>query len=77
MYGMKTGSSNLRKHLITNHKELYTQMSQEHGWKYLEKKSTVNVGANRKMALPSFSPETFLEYLVRFVAADDQVSPDP
>jgi hypothetical protein len=29
------------------------------------------------MALPAFSPETFLEYLVRFVTADDQVSPSP
>jgi len=74
---MKTGNSNLQKHLITNHQDVYTQMAQEHGWKYLEKKSTVNVGVNHKMALPLFSPETFLEYLVRFVAADDQVSPHP
>ena len=33
------------------------------------------VGEQRKAAIPQFSPETFLRYLVRFIVADDQVSP--
>lgn len=52
-------------------------MAEKRGWRYHEKVKKPNVGENRKMALPAFSPETFLEYLVRFVMADDQVSPSP
>jgi hypothetical protein len=77
MYGMKTGSANLRKHLITHHESVYMQMAEKEGWKYVGKVKKPTIGENRKMALPSFSPESFLEYLVRFVAADDQVSPNP
>jgi len=46
------------------------------GWIYkpiLKKDAEPTVADNRKQALPPFSPETFLEYLVRFVTADDQV----
>jgi hypothetical protein len=76
-YSLTTGTSNLRKHLTSQHEAVYLQMAEKRGWRYHEKVKKPNVGENRKMALPAFSPETFLEYLVRFVTADDQVSPSP
>jgi hypothetical protein len=76
-YSLTTGTSNLRKHLTSQHEVVYLQMAEKRGWRYHEKVKKPNIGENRKMALPAFSPETFLEYLVRFVMADDQVSPSP
>lgn len=38
--------------------------------------STQNARNKRSREVPSFSTEAFLEHLVRFVVADDQVSPD-
>jgi len=50
-------------------------MCAEKGWNYPGSKNRQpTVGDNRKNALPPFSEATFLEYLVRFVTADDQVS---
>ena len=74
-YLPKTSSYNLRNHLKTKHLAEYTQACLEHGWSYLDPEVKVpTVGENCKTALPPFSPETLLEYLVRFVTADDQVS---
>jgi hypothetical protein len=73
---MGTGSANLRKHLLTRHEEQYKQACEENGWDYYTRSVQVplpTIGENRKEALPPFSPENFLVYLVRFVAADDQV----
>ena len=75
-YGIKTGTANLRLHLEKTHKQQYIQLHTDMGWIYkpiLKKDAEPTVADNRKQALPPFSPETFLEYLVRFVTADDQV----
>jgi hypothetical protein len=78
-YKEKTGNDNLRRHLMNKHDTLYREECEKNAWKYPgskdEKKPTI--GENRKAALPPFSPETFLEYLVRFITADDQVRHTP
>lgn len=72
---MSTGYANLRNHLEKTHKEQYRQLCEENGWDCATgpKVAGPTIGDNRKQALPLFSPEAFLEYLVRFVTADDQV----
>jgi hypothetical protein len=74
-YSVNTGTGNLRKHLISQHTKKYEEACEEHGWNYLKAKvAGPTIGENRKSRLPPFSPEAFLEYLVRFVSTDDQVS---
>lgn len=78
MYQLNTGYGNLQNHLVKQHKAQYKQVCEAEGWTYhLKKDKEPSVGDNRKMGLPAFSPDTFLEYLVRFVTADDQVSVGP
>jgi hypothetical protein len=78
MYKLSTGYTNLRNHPIKHHEAYYTDLCAKEGWSYATKKDKKpTVGDNRKMALPAFTPDTFLEYLVRFVTADDQVSVGP
>jgi hypothetical protein len=54
----------------------------EYGWKYPLTTSIDTAGtasrknSGRDRALPQFSPEVFLERLVCFIVADDQVSPN-
>ena len=75
IYSSTTGSSNLRKHLMKEHYAAYKEACVEHGWTYCTPKvKQPTVGENWKRALPPFSAAAFLEYLVRFVTADDQVS---
>lgn len=81
MYKEKTGNSNLRYHLRTHHGDVYDAAIREHGWDYklstnLRGPSTQSLNSRnqRSQDIPSFSPEAFLEYLVRFIVADDQVS---
>jgi hypothetical protein len=78
-YGKNTGNSNLRRHLYKIHPEEYDRAIVDNNWDY--KLSTHSDGASthqnahnlRNQDLPQFSPATFLEQLVRFVVADDQV----
>lgn len=75
MYGITTGTSNLRKHLVLCHEELYVQKCQDKGWTYgTPKVKEPTIGENRKSAIPPFTAEGFVEYIVRWVTADDQVS---
>lgn len=75
MYGTSTANTNLRNHLLKLHNAEYTQRCEQENWSYATPKvAKPTVGDNRKSALPSFSPEALLDYLVRFVTADDQVS---
>jgi hypothetical protein len=63
-----------------NHAKEYNEASHQKGWDY--KRSTQSqhalTGGNsrnaRKQGLLGFSPDTFMEYLVRFIVTDDQVS---
>ncbi len=75
-YSLTTSTDTLRKHLKKHHAQKYQEACEQHGWKYLLPKEPT-IGENRKGRLPAFSPETFLEYLVRFVTADDQVRVAP
>lgn len=75
-YGATTGNDPIRKHLKNKHTQQYQEACQANGWKYLDPKEPT-IGENRQRRLPPFSPETFLEYLVRFVTADDQVRVAP
>jgi hypothetical protein len=79
MYKYKTGTGNCRKHLRgKKHTAIYDKTVLEKNWPYPlstdnpDNKTTV--GELRKHALPRFTLETFIEYLVRFIVADDQVS---
>ena len=73
IYATTTATGNLRSHLQRFHTELYDRMCEENKWNYKPKVTAAVVGANQKSELPAFSPETFLDYLVRFVTTDDQV----
>lgn len=78
MYKLNTGKGNCRKHLIANHATIYDKTVVEMGWSY--PLSTETPGARttvadlRRRTLPQFTSGTFLDYLVRFIVADDQVS---
>ncbi|KAF8491980.1 hypothetical protein F5888DRAFT_1806971 [Russula emetica] len=77
IYGPNTGNTNLRRHLRQIHAEEYDGAVLQHKWSYklsseLGDPSTHDARNKRDPELPSFSPEAFLEHLVRFVVADDQ-----
>jgi hypothetical protein len=61
------------------HASAYDQAVQENGWGF--KLSTqgndapFNAAKLRDESIPDFSPDVFLDHLVSFVVADDQVSP--
>ena len=81
IYGPKTGNTNLRRHLYHVHAEEYDKAVVQHKWAYKlstqsHDASTQNARNQRGREVPSFSPPVFLEHLVRFIVADDQVSPD-
>lgn len=80
LYALKTGSSNLRSHLVSKHEKVYREAIDEHGWAYDIATMTRVSGASpnprklRDINIPNFSPDEFLRALVRFIVADDQVS---
>ncbi|KAF8488766.1 hypothetical protein F5888DRAFT_1569975, partial [Russula emetica] len=73
-YGPTTANTNLRRHLYQAHAEEYDKAVLEYKWTYKLSSEVGNASthAARASQLPSFSPEAFLEHLVRFVVADDQ-----
>ena len=75
---MKTASSNLWNHLRKRHAEEYDQAVVDNKWDYtrttdMNDASAHNASDAIRRVLPPFSPQVFLEYLVRFIVADDQV----
>jgi hypothetical protein len=78
MYKVDTGKSNCRKHLLSRHATIYDKTVQEKKWPFRlsteDPGTRATVGELRKRALPQFTLESFIEYLVRFIVADDQVS---
>jgi hypothetical protein len=81
IYGPKTGNTNLRRHLHSAHGDVYDKVVLQHKWGYKlstesRDASTQNARNQRDRDVPSFSPAAFLEHLVHFVVADDQVSLD-
>lgn len=80
MYKVNTGKTNCRNHLLSRHAAVYDKTVQENNWPYrlsTEKPGKATVGELRKRALPQFTLDSFIEYLVRFIVADDQVSKLP
>jgi hypothetical protein len=53
---------------------MYDKTCTDQSWPVKNKK-VIKAGGQGNMDLPDFSQVTFLEYLVRFVTADDQVIP--
>src|SRR6267154_365192 len=81
IYGPKTGNTNLQRHLYQMHAEEYNKAVLQHKWTYklsTESHNTTTHDARNKRnhKLPSFSLAAFLEHLIRFIVADDQVSPN-
>ena len=70
---------NLRKHLLKHHPQQYDQAIVDHQWDYKSSTQTDGFLHNaynvRTQGVPPFSQSTFLEYLVHFIVADDQVHP--
>jgi len=76
-YGWKTANGNLRSHLLGQHPKEYDKAVINHKWQYKLSTQSGNASTHPRNAvirevLP-FSPEVFLEHLVRFIVADDQV----
>lgn len=78
MYQLGSAKTNCRNHLRSKHRETYDKTIVEKNWPYpLSTEDRVdkpNAGELRRQTLPRFTGESFLDYLVRFIVADDQVS---
>jgi hypothetical protein len=74
-YQENTGSSNLRKHLYKLHPSEYDAACEAYGWRNrrLEVSDGATLTNDLRRNVPPFSPTVFMEYLVRFIVADDQV----
>jgi hypothetical protein len=75
---MSTGNSNLRRHLRNYHPQEYDNVVVANKWDF-QLSTQVNVASNHSAhnattrSVPPFSAATFLDHLVRFIVADDQV----
>jgi len=73
-----TRKTNCRKHLIACHPVIYDKTILETNWPYHlsteSPKSRITIGELRKRTLPQFSLQSFIDYLVCFIIANDQVS---
>jgi hypothetical protein len=73
---MITGYLNLRKHLANQHAAAYDKAIVENNWDYRlssdVKSGKYNTVEARKLLL--FTQASFIDYIIRFVIADDQVS---
>ena len=78
MYKEGSEKSNCCKHFLNCHADIYDKTVQEKNWPYHlsteapSAKSTIS--ELHKCVLPQFTPESFIEYLVHFIVADNQVS---
>ena len=75
-YSMATRYQNLRKHLASKHTAAYDRTIVEKNWNYhlsSDVKSSKSVEASKR-SLPPFTQTSFIDYIIRFVIADDQVS---
>jgi hypothetical protein len=82
-YKRNTGSDNLRLHLRRCHGNEYDKAIEENKWNYKTSEEMKTKGSSTgtqntrtvcKNSILTFSSTTFLDYLVRFIVADDQVS---
>jgi hypothetical protein len=74
-YGMKTSSGNLRNHLRNCHGKTYDEAVIANGWPYaLSTDQSQPPPRSGREGIPSYSLTVFIDHLVRFIIADDQVS---
>ncbi|KAI0281889.1 hypothetical protein BC826DRAFT_974463 [Russula brevipes] len=76
-FSAKTSNSPLRGHLDSTHRVEYLRLHKERGWKsQLKSMKDAEMESTPVSEVPSdvFSLETFLDHLVKFIVADDQVS---
>ena len=84
IYSSSTANNNLRNHLYKHHADGYDQTVVDNNWPYSlstqtnDARSHKNAGniRVRDRAVPQFSAMAFLDSIVSFVVADDQVSPN-
>ncbi len=79
IYRPKTGNTNLQRHLYLIYPEEYNKAVFEHKWTYKlstesHNPSIQDVHNTCDCDILSFSPVVFLEHLIRFIIANDQVS---
>lgn len=79
-YSLKTSTTILRNHLLTIHKDAYERACKQHNWKYLQVSQDGSEAASTTQNVPRqprapFSSKSFLDHLIKFIIADDQVSP--
>lgn len=82
-YLRSTANGNLRHHLESHHEAKYVEVCASKGWKIqLAKRAAREALTQTTLDLhtqlnvtprPSFSPKLFLQHLVNFIVADDQV----
>jgi hypothetical protein len=80
-YSAKTSTSTLRVHLDKHHRKEYLRLCEEKGWKNQLPSSKSGGGVNSETPQASqsqprtkFTQEGFLEHLVKFIVATNQVS---
>jgi len=78
IYSIATAYLNLRKHLTNHHAATYDNTIVENCWNYPlssdVKSGKSNTIEARKHSLPPFTQASFIDYIIHFVVADDQVS---
>jgi hypothetical protein len=75
-YGPNTGPSNLKKHLFTIHPARYREVAKKYNWSVtlLDKLQAKLRTQKSGRQLLEYSPDGFIQYLVRWIVADDQVN---
>ena len=75
---MITGYLNLRKHLTNEHPATYDKAIVDNGWNYRfssdVKSGKSNAIEPQTRSLPPFTQSSFIDHIIHFVVADDQVS---
>lgn len=73
-----TSNSSLRKHLKSQHEEEYTNICSSNGWKNqlpgIREQSEQSGTTTAKVGRESFMEDLFLQKIVNWIVADDQVS---
>jgi hypothetical protein len=79
-YSAKTSTSTLRTHLDRLHRKEYIRLCDEKGWKNqlkssrTEGESRAAAGSQSQPPRAPFTQERFLDFLVKFIVATNQVS---
>ena len=79
-YGKKTSTTTLRKHLFTAHIDKWIAECKKHGIAITAKEAIEAIAAHQGVRpdtytqpRPQFTPACFMDYLVEFIVATDQV----